>query len=247
MRRFLTVLVFFITSIAKGQQINGHAVNYFKHVGEGINGANFFQDSKMNAYDVKYLKLDLTVQPKNTFIAGNCSYKVMINQAIDSFAIEFKQTMQLDSVYVNNIKSSFLRRNDHVYVALQSVATAGTFVNVTFFYKGNVAAGFYSGTDENGMDFTASVSESFQAREWFPAKQFLNDKIDSTDIWITTGAAYKSGSNGLLKMVFNLPNDLKQYRWSCRYPLNYYMPSVAVGNYMEYDNYAKPAAIAPDS
>lgn len=40
---------------------------------------------------------------------------------------------------------------------------------------------------------------------------------------------------------------MKQYRWACRYPLSYYMPSIAVGNYLEYDNYAKPAAIAPDS
>ncbi|HEX8678082.1 MAG TPA: M1 family aminopeptidase, partial [Segetibacter sp.] len=115
------------------------------------------------------------------------------------------------------------------------------------YYYGNVAAGFFAGTDANGLDFTASLSESFQAREWFPAKQLLNDKIVSTDIWITTGADYKTGSNGLLKAVVDLPGNLKQYWWACRYPLNYYMPSLAVGNYLEYKNYAKPAAIAPDS
>lgn len=215
--------------------------------GLDISKANFFQDNKMNSYDIKYLKLDITVQPKSKFIVGNCYYRVLVKEVLDTFAIEFKQSMGLDSVFINNVKQSFSRGNDHIYIALNSPAPAGTFLNFSFHYKGSVAAGFYAGTDATGLDFTASVSESFQAREWFPAKQLLNDKIDSTDMWITTGAAFKAGSNGLLKEVVDLPNNLKQYRWACRYPLNYYMPSIAVGNYLEYNLYAKPAAIFPDS
>lgn len=201
----------------------------------------------MNYYDIKHLKLDIIVQPKSKFITGNCNYTVLLNETLDTFAIEFKQTMMLDSVYINQIKTNFTQAEDHIYIPLNPVLIPGTLLDVTFYYKGNVAAGFFAGTDANGLDFTASLSESFQAREWFPAKQLLNDKIDSADIWITTGATYKAGSNGLLKAVIDLPNNLKRYQWSCRYPLNYYMPSVAVGNYMEYKNYAKPAAIAPDS
>lgn len=247
MLRLLTLLIFFITSIAGAQIVHQRSSGSFTNSGAGIKGAAFFQNNKMNFYDIKHLKLDITVQPKSTFITAGCSYTVLVNQALDTFAIEFKQTMQLDSVFINNIKTTFTQSNDHVYIPLKPVASAGTFLGLTFYYKGNVAAGFFAGTDANGLDFTASVSESFQAREWFPAKQLLNDKIDSTDIWITTGAAFKSGSNGLLKAVIDLPNNMKQYRWSCRYPLNYYMPSVAVGNYLEYNNYAKPASIAPDS
>jgi aminopeptidase N len=121
-------------------------------------------------------------------------------------------------------------------------------MNIKFYYRGTVSAGIFKGLDPGtGLQYTATVSESFQAREWFPAKQLLNDKIDTSDIWITTSAAFKAGSNGLLKQVIDLPGNLKQYRWSCSYPLNYYMLFIAVANYMEYKNYAKPAAIAPDS
>lgn len=215
--------------------------------GAGISGANFFQSEKMNYYDIKHLKLDITLQPKSKFITSICNYTVLTVQNLDTFAIEFKQTMTLDSVYLNNGKTPFSQSNDHIYIPIYPVATAGTLLTLSFYYHGNVAAGFFAGTDANGLDFTANVSESFQAREWFPAKQLLNDKIDSTDVWITTGADFKVGSNGLLKAVVDLPNNLKQYQWTCRYPLNYYMPSVAVGNYLEYRNYAKPAAIAPDS
>ncbi|MCW3108654.1 MAG: hypothetical protein JWQ09_3160, partial [Segetibacter sp.] len=247
MFRLLTILVFFITSIADAQTIHKSLSGDFRHSGAGMNEAGFYQNDKMNYYDIKHLKLDITVQPKSTSITANCNYTVLVNQALDTFAIEFKQTMQVDSVYLNNVKTAFTRNNDHIYIPLQPVASPGTFLDLSFYYKGNVAKGFFAGTDANGLDFTASVSESFQSREWFPAKQLLNDKIDSTDIWITTGAAYKSGSNGLLKAVIDLPNNMKQYRWACRYPLSYYMPSIAVGNYLEYDNYAKPASITPDS
>lgn len=247
MPKFLIILSLLIISQVNAQTIDRGLLENSRHVGSGINDADFFQNNKMNYYDIKYLKLDITVQPKSKFISANCSYKVLVNQALDTFAIEFKQTMQLDSVYLNQVKTSFTSSNDHIYIPLNPVASPGNFLDLTFYYKGNVATAFFAGTDANGLDFTASVSESFQAREWFPAKQLLNDKIDSTDIWITTGAAYKSGSNGLLKAVVDLPDNMKQYRWSCRYPLSYYMPSIAVGDYMEYDNYAKPAPIAPDS
>lgn len=213
-----------------------------------VNSAAFYQNNKMNWYDIKYLKLEITAQPQSTFITGICSYKVIVKQLLDTFAIEFKQNMSLDSVFVNNTKQSFTRGNDHIYIAINPAANTGAELNIKFYYKGTVAAGLYAGIDaSNGLQYSATVSESFQSREWFPAKQLLNDKIDSTDIWITTNAAYKAGAEGLLKQVVDLPGNLKQYRWACRYPLSYYMPSIAVGNYLEYDNYAKPAAIAPDS
>src|SRR4051794_32296926 len=67
--------------------------------GQNINQADFFQNNKMNYYDIKHLKLDVMVEPKSKFIAGNCSYTVLVTQTLDTFAIEFKQTMTLDSVY----------------------------------------------------------------------------------------------------------------------------------------------------
>lgn len=246
MQKLILIFLFFI-SYKTFAQISNDSYKSSRRDGLGIGEAIFFQSDKMNYYDIKHLQLEIAVQPKSTFITAHCNYTVLVKENLDTFAIEFAQTMSLDSVYINNSKIDFIQKDDHIYIPLNSVAAAGASLTADFYYQGSVAAGFFAGTDANGLDFTASVSESFKAREWFPAKQLLNDKIDSTDIWITTGANYQAGSNGLLKAVINLPGNLHQYQWSCRYPLSYYMPSVAVGNYMRYDNYAKPAAIAPDS
>ncbi len=214
----------------------------------GIEKAGYYQSSQMNKYDVKYLKLDITAQPQTKFVTGSCRYRMVAKQAIDTFAIEFKDNMNLDSVYINNIKRTFSRNSDHVYIAFTPNIAAGTQIDAVFYFNGIPAKGIFSGADAgSGLIYTANVSESFQAREWYPSKQLLTDKIDSTDIWITTDANFLAGSNGLLKAVIDLPPNKKQYQWSTRYPIAYYLPCFAVGNYTDYRNYAKPASIAPDS
>src|SRR5690606_26324149 len=174
-------------------------------------------------------------------------YSVTTVATLDSFVMELRDNMSVDSVFINNVKLPFSRQSDHVLVKLTPAIPAGTEVKALYYYRGSASAfGVFAGQmASNGLVFTASLSESYQSREWFPAKQLLYDKIDSADIWITTSSTNKAGSNGLLKAVVDLPNNKKQYQWSTRYPMAYYLPSFSVGNYMEYTNVASPAAMAP--
>ena len=210
-------------------------------------GSQFYQSQQMLKYDVRYLKLDLSVQTSTKFISGTCSYSVLLIQPLDTFAIELRDNMLVDSVYVNDVRRSFTRNADHVYMAFSSLLSQGSQLDIVFYYKGTPSAGIFTGSDANGLTYIANVSESFQAREWFPAKQMLYDKIDSADIYITTAGGNKVGSNGVLRSVFEVAPNMAQHHWSTRYPMAYYLPSFAVANYMEYRNYAKPAAISPNS
>jgi aminopeptidase N len=206
----------------------------------------YFQQPIMNEYDVRYLKLDVIIESLNTAIAGNCIYTVVTTASMDTFAIEFVQAMMVDSLFINGTKLSFLREADHILVPLAVPFASNSTVQVQIFFKGTPSQGLYSGVS-NTLRYTYSLSESFQARHWYPAKQILSDKIDSADIWVTTSDFNKVGSNGLLKEVVNLLNNKVQYRWKTIYPMNYYLPSVAVGRYAEHVHYAKPSAIPNDS
>ncbi|MBC7947185.1 MAG: T9SS type A sorting domain-containing protein [Chitinophagaceae bacterium] len=209
----------------------------------------FFQSPSMNKYDINYLKLDISVEANSTFIEGTALTRAFVVQALDSFIIEFKNNMTVDSVFINGNKRTFTRADDHLKVPLPATLAVGNSFDALVYYRGNASSdGVFAGTmASNGLVYTASLSESYQAREWFPAKQLLKDKIDSADIWITTSSSNKAGSNGLLKAIVDKPGNKKQYQWKTRYPMAYYLVSFAVGNYMEYLHYAKPAAIAPDS
>ena len=210
---------------------------------------DYYQYPSMDKYDVKYLKLDIAVETGSRFISGTSLTVVKVLQPLDSFVAELRSNMIVDSVFINGIKMNFQRGSDHVFIPLSPTFPIGTDVTALIYYNGTASSGaVYAGTiASNGLSYSASLSESYQAREWFPVKQNLRDKMDSADIWITTSLANKAGSNGLLMGVDFLPASKKRYRWKTRYPMNYYMPSFSVGNYMEYLNYAKPAEMAPDS
>ena len=209
----------------------------------------YYQYPSMDKYDIKYLKIDLAAEAGSRYLAGTSTTVAVAVQPLDSFIIELRNNMIVDSVFINGVKKVFTRGSDFIYVPLSPALPAGTTVTALFYYNGTASSGgVFAGTvASNGLTYTATLSESYQAREWFPAKQILSDKIDSTEIWITTSAINKVGSNGLLLETVDSPNNRKLYKWKTRYPMNYYLPSIAIGNYMEYTNYAKPAAMAPDS
>lgn len=216
------------------------------HQSMQVENVEYFQQPLLDKYDVKYVKLDVLLETANRFIEGNCTTDVVTTALLDTFAIEFRQAMTVDSIFINGIKLSFLRELDHILVPLDLPIPQNSEVRVIVFFRGTPSNGLFNGIN-NTLRYTYSLSESFQAREWYPAKQVLTDKIDSADIWVTTSDVNKVGSNGLLKEIVILPNNKVQYRWKTTYPMAYYMPAVSVGRYTEHIHYAKPAALVNDS
>lgn len=219
----------------------------------GITGkpgqVTYYQYPSMDKYDLKYLKLNIAVEGGSRFISGTALTRAIALEPLDSFITELRANMVLDSVYINGTKRAFSRGSDHIFIPLSPALPAGTEVTALFYYNGTASSSaVFAGTiASNGLVYAASLSESYQAREWFPIKQVLKDKIDSSDIWIKTSSTNKAGSNGVLVAVVDSPNNKKQYQWKSRHPINYYLPSFAVGNYREYLNYAFPAQITPAS
>ena len=91
------------------------------------------------------------------------------------------------------------------------------------------------------------MSQPYSAKEWFPCKQFLQDKADSVQVYVTTNDQNKVGSNGILQGVDNLPNNKVRYRWKSNLITDYYLISVAVAKYVAYTTWAHPAALPNDS
>ena len=97
-----------------------------------------------------------------------------------------------------------------------------------------------------GNDVVWSLSEPFCAMEWFPCKQSLTDKADSSYFSITVPSNLKAGSNGILESIETLPNGYVKFNWQHRHPIDYYLISVSISEYVDYSIYAHPTN-APDS
>ena len=222
--------------------------------------------ARMNRYDVKYYKLDLALENTSLNVAGSVWMRVRVgSQALDSLAFELYQapvgspagtaTLLIDSVVVNGRRSLGIRRAGPDATARLAVpAAANSLADARIYYHGTAPSG-NSAAIGNGLsnrsqaqynnmsvpyNTTWSLSEPFSAHEWFPCKQVLTDKADSSDVWVTTTLPNKVGSNGVLVRTTNLSNNKVRYEWKSRHSIAYYLISVAVAPYVEYVNYANP-------
>ncbi|MVN75589.1 T9SS type A sorting domain-containing protein [Hymenobacter sp. HMF4947] len=222
---------------------------------------------KMDRYDVKWYKLDLALENNSRDVAGSVLLRVRVGaQALDSLAFELYQapvgslagtaTLRIDSVVAGGRRSlGVLRQGNDATAALPQPAAAGTLLDVRIYYHGtapngksaaigngfNTAATYSLGGVAYPYNVTWSLSEPFSAHEWFPCKQVLTDKADSSAVSVTTTLPNKVGSNGLLRRTVLLPNNKVRYEWSSRYPIDYYLISVAVAPYVAYAGAANPA------
>lgn len=207
-------------------------------------------------YDLKFYHLNLNVERNTRYISGNVLSKAKVVAAsLDSFAFILHVNHTIDSVYVNGAKRNFVRRDSLVLATAGTPIPQNTVFDAIVYYRGSsptgggaaIGDGYSTGTSTSwGNQVSWSLSESLCAYQWFPCKQDLTDKIDSSWVFATTDSANMVGSNGLLKNVVSIGSK-KRYEWKSRYPIAYYLISVATAKYRAYNFYAKPQYLAPDS
>lgn len=224
-----------------------------------VNPIVSLQHTRMEQYyDIHHLRFDLTLtNTTNEIFSGRLTMLAhIVHPATDTIAFEFNKGYVMDSVVVNGkrlLPAQIVRnkQNDEALLLLSEKLDSGSTVQITFGYHGKqekITMPFYFPpgiTSENNI--TSIQSEPYFASAWFPAKQVLNDKVDSVFMYVTTESRNQVASNGLLKGVDTLTNGMVTYRWETRYPVAYYLIAVTVGEYNIYNSYAKPKGLPNDS
>jgi aminopeptidase N len=88
-----------------------------------------------------------------------------------------------------------------------------------------------------------TLSEPYGARDWWPCKQDLNDKIDSIDVYITAPSQYISVSNGVEPEAPVINGTQKTTHFHHNYPIPAYLICMAVTNYDVYTQL--PSVLTP--
>lgn len=211
--------------------------------------------SHEKAYDIKFVHLNLNCERNTKFLSGNVKTVATVTlAAMDTFMCLLHQNYTIDSIYINGAKRTFVRKDSMVKTKTASTILSSQSFTAIVYYKGTaptggsaIGSGYSTGTSGSwGNQATWSLSESFVAYHWWPCKQQLTDKIDSSWVYITTDSTNMVGSNGKLQNVVVVGNK-KRYEWKSRKPIDYYLISIAVAKYKEYRLYAKPQYLAPDS
>lgn len=196
-----------------------------------------------NDYDVISLDFDINLSNTSANVSGNVTThaKTLISN-FSVYAFELDAAITVDSVLINgqnvNVTSTGAVRKATLKTTLAS--------NITFtaqvFYRGAATAGsgqFFTGglnvvQMPSGHNIVYSLSDPDFADDWWPCKQSLTDKIDSVSMWVTVDDSLKVGTNGLQQNITKLSKNKIRYEWKTRYPIEYYLISVAVGPYSVY-------------
>lgn len=199
---------------------------------------------EQDKYDVKHVKLDISLTNTSTALQGYALTAAQVTAAsLAAYVFELDTPMVVDSVKINGAIRPYTSTAGVHTVAFTSSLPAGTIFNAQVFYHnsnpaGGTARGIFSRFNATWhKPTTFSDCEPYDARGWWPCKQSLQDKIDSVDIWVTTDDSLKAASNGLLKATTTMAPGKVRYEWKHLFPIEYYLVSVAVANYTDYSYY----------
>ncbi len=249
--KYLTLAFLLLAASTFAQKENSTSCakrNRFSNAQLKSNTLSVAQIAKTEKYDVHFYGLDLNMTNTTTTLSGNVEMKATTLQALDTVLFELFSTLTISSIQLNGNVVPFTRSNSAVKIAVNF--PAGTAFTVKTFYNGTPPTAQTNPLGGSGMtnansptwgnEVVWSLSEPFSAYEWFPCKQSLKDKVDSCDVKITVPNSCKAGSNGILTQVVNLGNGNSRYEWKHRHPIDYYLISVSVAQYIEYNIYANP-------
>lgn len=203
---------------------------------------SYISNSITSNYDIIYHNIIWEVDPSEYYIKGTVSSHVKaLTDNIQSLHFDLIDALKVDSIKSKGIVLNFTHHNNHINITLANTIQKGSIDSVTIYYQGvpDASSGFtaFDTAYHNGTPSLWTLSEPYGAREWWPCKQSLNDKIDSVDIYIIAPKIYKAASNG--KLIFEKEyGDKKITYWKHRYPITTYLVAIAVTNYVSHSYYA---------
>jgi len=185
-------------------------------------------------YDVTYQELRFTLDPAVYFISGQVTTTFTALSDMTSITFDLTNQLTVSSVTMNSTTLSFVQNaNNEVVISLPSTLTTGNTGTVVITYSGAPATGeqAFTASTHNGTPVIYTLSEPFGARDWWPCKQDLNDKIESIDVYLTAPNTYVSVSNGLEQSAIDNGNGTKTTHFHHGYPIPAYLVAIAVTNY----------------
>jgi aminopeptidase N len=194
-------------------------------------------------YDLKYHRMEWMIDPGEYFIAGTVTtYFVPTEDDFNEISFDLATVLDVSEVLYHGQTLNFQQLSgNQLKISLPNPLSQGQLDSVSITYEGEPpSSGFGSfgqGT-HNGVPALWTLSEPYGAKDWWPCKQDLVDKIDSIDVYVRTPDAYRAASNGLLVGEWAEGND-KVYHWKHRYPIPAYLIAIAVTNYEVYSDFVQ--------
>ena len=200
---------------------------------------NFQANPNTANYDVTYHKLEFTLNPAVKFITGKVTTTYTALSNMSTITFDFANPLTVSSVKKGAANLTFVEdTNNQLIITLPTTQLAGTSATLEINYSGVPPTNGFDSfvqTTHNGSPVIWTLSEPFGARDWWPCKQDLNDKVDSIDVYITAPSQYIAVSNGIETTVPVISGANKTTHFHHGYPIPAYLIAVTVSNFTVYN------------
>lgn len=208
--------------------------------------ANLAVNPNTQNYDIIYHKLEFTVDPSVYYIEGIVFTTFIALENMSQITFDMSSSLIVSEVTVGTQPLTFSQNDDQeLIIDFPDVLPAGESRTVKIVYEGapGSSQNAFMVSQHNGTPILATLSEPFGARDWWPCKQDLNDKINLIEVFITAPSQYVSVSNGL-EISQSITGDMKTTRFRHQYPIPAYLIAIAVTNY---NVFTQQAGTAPNT
>lgn len=187
-------------------------------------------------YHLRYQKLELAINPAVQNITGKVTSHFVPNQNMSNIYFDFTNTLTVSEVKYHSTNLSFTQLSSkEIKIDFPTALPPNLVDSLSISYSGvpqSTNDGLYYDT-VNGQKVAFSLNEPYGAREWFPTKQSMNDKIERVDLKITTPNTFNVAGNGLLISETALANNQKLTYWRTYYPIPAYLIGIGVAPYVK--------------
>lgn len=194
----------------------------------------------LNNYNITFQRCRWTVDPAVNYVSGNITTHFVPAQSLVQLEFDLSDSLTVSAVTYHGSPVTFAQvPGDLLRVDFPSALPAAVVDSVTVAYAG-VPPGM--GLKSFCVDTHATapvlwtLSEPYGAKDWWPCKQNLLDKIDSLDVIVITPQAYRTASNGLL-VSETVSSGQRTSVWKHRHPIAAYLVGIAVSNYVVFNKY----------
>jgi len=249
MKRFFTLLAFFFSGFAT--IVAQQPFDATRDIAEAERKAahsliTFNANDHTGNYDVIHQTLDLAADPTVLFISGTITTDYIAKEDISSIVFDLTPQLTVSNVTQNGNSLTFIQNSDNeLVITLAGTQTAGTQATIAVTYSGvpptNDAS--FVVNQHAGAPILWTLSEPYGAKDWWPCKQDLIDKIDSVDVYITAPSQYVSVSNGMEQSQTENEDGTKTTHFKHGFPIPAYLVAIAISNY---GIYTQQAGTAPN-
>jgi len=202
---------------------------------------NFEPNANTQNYDVVFQRLSVQVDPGIRFISGDVTTHFRAIQPTNTITFDLSSPMTVVSVMRNNQPLAFSQNaSNEVVIQLGTTINPGVLDSVVVSYAGipPTAQQAFETSTHAGVPVLWTLSQPYGARDWWPCKQDLNDKIDSIEIHIRAPLVYTAVSNGLEIGQIVHEDGTKTTKFKHLYPIPAYLVAIAVTNYTSFTQQA---------